>query len=111
SEKARAVQFQRRVLGMVGHDLRNPLSVVMMSATQLAKSADINDRRQATVARIVAAVNRMDRMIRDLFDYSRIELRLALPLDIREADLDMSCTRVVDELRVVNPTRTIEYER
>jgi signal transduction histidine kinase len=110
SEKARAVQFQRRVLGMVGHDLRNPLSVVLMAATQLAKTTDPNDRRQGPVARIVAAVSRMDRMIRDLFDYSRIELRLALPLDIRPSDVDMSCTRVVDELRAVNPNREIRYE-
>jgi signal transduction histidine kinase len=108
--KARAVQFQRRVLGMVGHDLRNPLSVVLMSATQLAKSTDSNDRRQAPVARIVAAVSRMDRMIRDLFDYSRIELRLALPLEIRPSDIDMSCTRIVEELRAVNPSREICYE-
>src|SRR6185503_14295885 len=37
ADKTRAVQFQRRVLGMVGHDLRNPLSVVSLSATHLAR--------------------------------------------------------------------------
>jgi len=108
--KARAVDFQRRVLGMVGHDLRNPLSVVMMSAAQLAKTSDGGDRRQKSVARIVAAVGRMDRMIRDLFDYSRIELHVALPLEIRLADVDTTCARIVDEFRTVNPTRDIRYE-
>src|SRR5262249_373972 len=110
ADKERAVQFQRRVLGMVGHDLRNPLSVVMMSADQLARSVDPGDKKQAPLARIVAAVNRMERMIRDLLDYSPIELKLALPLDIRAADVGNSCARIVDEFRAIHPSREIRYE-
>jgi signal transduction histidine kinase len=102
ADKARAIHFQQRVLGMVGHDLRNPLSVVTMSATQLANSSDLGDKRHATAARIVAAASRMDRMIRDLLDYSRIELRLVLPLDIRPAEVDASCARS-SRISRVNP--------
>src|SRR5262249_14000218 len=110
AEKARAVQFQRRVLGIVGHDLRNPLSVVMISASQLAKSADLAGRRTSPVSRILSASNRMESMIRDLLDYSRIELRIALPLDIRPANAHESCARIVEEFRAVNPGREIRYE-
>jgi signal transduction histidine kinase len=110
AEKARAVQFQRRVLGIVGHDLRNPLSVVMISASQLAKSAELAGRRTSPVSRILAASNRMEKMIRDLLDYSRIELRIALPLDIRPANAHESCARIVEEFRAVNPGREIRYE-
>lgn len=110
ADKARTVLFQRRILGMVSHDLRNPLSVVMMSATQLGKLPDANDRRQSAIGRILAAAYRMDKMIRDLLDYSRIELEMALHLDIRPSDVHSCCQRVLDEFRTVHPGREIRYE-
>ena len=109
ADKGRAVEFQRRVLGMVGHDLRNPLSVVSMSAVQLARGGASGDRTQAWVGRITAAANRMDRLIRDLLDGSRIELGIALPLDIRKGDADKSCVRILEDFRAINPTREIQY--
>ena len=110
ADKARAVQFQRRVLGMVGHDLRNPLSVVTLSADQLARSGASPDRVHAGIVRIVAAANRMDRLIRDLLDCSRIELGITLPLDIRKGDAHKSCMRIVEDFRTIHPTREIQYE-
>lgn len=110
AEKARTVLFQRRILGMVSHDLRNPLSVVMMSATQLGRAQDASDRRQNAVGRILAATYRMDKMIRDLLDYSRIELEVALPLEIGPSDVHSCCQHVLDEFRTVHPGRDIRYE-
>jgi signal transduction histidine kinase len=110
AEKARTVEFQRRMLGMVGHDLRNPLSVVMMSATQLAKVTDAVDRRQTSIGRIMTAAHRMEKMIRDLLDYSRIELNMGLPLEIKPSDIHSSFQRVVEEFRAVHPQREIRYE-
>ena len=109
ADKGRAVEFQRRVLGMVGHDLRNPLSVVSLSAVQLARAGASGDRSQAWIGRITAAANRMERLIRDLLDGSRIELGIALPLDIRKGDADKSCTRILEDFRAINPTREIQY--
>ena len=110
ADKARAVQFQRRVLGMVGHDLRNPLSVVSMSASQLAMNNAGGDRAHAWLGRITAAANRMDRMIRDLLDCSRIELGIELPLEIRKGDAHRSCSRIIEDFRAIHPTREIRYE-
>lgn len=110
ADKARAVQFQRRMLGMVGHDLRNPLSVISMAATQLTRINFGGDRQQAWPSRISAAANRMERLIRDLLDCSRIELGIALPLEIRKGDADRSCMRIVEDFRAINPTREIRYE-
>lgn len=110
ADKARAVLFQRRVLGMVGHDLRNPLSVVSMSAGHLARTHAAGDRSHAWLVRISAAANRMDRMIRDLLDCSRIELGIALPLEIRKGDADKSCLRIVEDFRAIHPSREIQYE-
>jgi signal transduction histidine kinase len=111
TQKVRTVLFQRRILGMVSHDLRNPLSVVMMSATQLGKVTDGADRRQTAISRILGAAHRMEKMIRDLLDYSRIELQMGLPLVVRPSDVNSCCQRVLDEFRTVHPSREIRYER
>jgi signal transduction histidine kinase len=52
----------------------------------------------------------MEKMIRDLLDYSRIELHIGLPLDIRPSDVHSCCQRVIDEFRAVHPGREIDYE-
>jgi signal transduction histidine kinase len=110
ADKARAVQFQRRVLGMVGHDLRNPLSIISLSVTQLARNGGAGDRSLAWLGRITAAANRMERLIRDLLDCSRIELGMALPIEIRKGDADKSCRRIVEDFRAIHPSREICYE-
>jgi signal transduction histidine kinase len=109
AQKARAVEFQRRVLGMVGHDLRNPLSVISMSASQLARAGAHGDMANPWIGRISAAANRMDRLIRDLLDCSRLELGISLPLDIRRGDAHKSCLRILEDFRAIHPTREIQY--
>jgi signal transduction histidine kinase len=52
----------------------------------------------------------MDRMIRDLLDCSRIELGIALPLEIRKGDAHRSCSRIIEDFRAIHPTREIRYE-
>jgi len=95
---------------MVGHDLRNPLATVKLAATQLARSTDTSDRRQSSISRIISSADRMEKMIRDLLDFSRIELRIALPLDIRPSDIDATCTRVIEAFHAAHPSREIRYQ-
>ncbi len=110
ADKSRAVEFQRRVLGMVGHDLRNPLTVISMSAAQLTRTNVSGERSSVWLARISAAANRMERLIRDLLDCSRIELGIALPLEIRKGDADETCLRIIEDFRAIYPNRELRYE-
>ena len=72
-EAQRAIRAREEVLGVVSHDLRNPLNVIMMSAAQL----DAIDERRAGTAelyeRIERAARQMEVMIRDLLDLSSID--------------------------------------
>ncbi|MDI1482700.1 PAS domain S-box protein [Polyangium sp. y55x31] len=69
---------------VVAHDLRQPVTTIMTLAGMLARSPDPTARRRAE--RIVASTERLERMIGDLLDLSRIEAhRLELvraPTDI-----------------------------
>ena len=65
----RAIQGRDEVLGIVAHDLRNPLNTVLLQA-QLLQLDGGRSRQAETIER---AATRMDRLIQDLLDVSRME--------------------------------------
>jgi signal transduction histidine kinase len=74
------------VLGVVAHDLRNPLNLVSMT-TQLLTEPDLTpERRKSTLAINARAVARMNRLIGDLLDVVRMEAG-HLSLDIGSCDV------------------------
>jgi len=80
------------VLGVVAHDLRNPLNLVSMT-TQLLLEPDLTEeRRKSTSAINARAVARMNRLIGDLLDVVRMEAG-HLSLDVGPCDV----TRVLVE--------------
>jgi signal transduction histidine kinase len=58
------------LLGVLGHDLRNPLGAIMMSATLMMTCEEVG-ASGAIAARILKAGKRMDSLIGDLVDLSR----------------------------------------
>jgi PAS domain S-box-containing protein len=71
----RAVTARDEVLGIVAHDLRNPLSLIMMTANAMRRrSGDEPDRRNAeTPSAILRAAERMNQLIGDLLDIALVE--------------------------------------
>jgi PAS domain S-box-containing protein len=82
----RAVRAREEVLGVVAHDLRNPLNAIGMYA-QLLADPTLPDALRASHSEIVQdLVERMDRMIGDLLELSRIEAgRLTIDLETTSA--------------------------
>ncbi|MEO7456171.1 MAG: HAMP domain-containing sensor histidine kinase, partial [Gemmatimonadaceae bacterium] len=72
--EARAASAAReQVLRVVAHDLRNPLSTILMSADLLAEDSMGPDARKAQGGVVKRAGARMNRLIRDLLDVARME--------------------------------------
>ncbi len=71
-----AVRAYEGVLSIVSHDLRNPLNVVSLQAQRLAKLSLPSEQHrdaQAISASILRATDRMDHLIADLLDASRVQ--------------------------------------
>lgn len=69
-----ATQARDHALGVVSHDLRNPISAMGMSARALLASLPPEDaERRGMLANIVASQELTQRMIRDLLDVANIE--------------------------------------
>jgi hypothetical protein len=69
-----ATELRDEVLGIVAHDLRNPLSSILLQS-QLLRPPDAGpDRRSHRPAEVIQrAAKRMNRLIRDLLDVSTME--------------------------------------
>lgn len=89
--------FRERFIGILAHDLRNPLSAIGITAASLLRSSTLSDQDRNRVARITRGTQRMTRMISQLLDLTRARLGGGFPLDARATDLGDVCRGVVDD--------------
>ncbi len=107
-ELARALGFRERMIGILGHDLRNPLGAVRALATLLVRRDDMPESARAPLAEIGRASQRMLELIETLLDFTVSRFTGALPIAPIPTDLHQVCRAVVGELRAASPDRTIE---
>ena len=79
-EARRATEGRDQVLGVVSHDLRNPLSAIAMCASALREdSSTMEADRENLLTTIIQSTEWMNRLIQDLLDVASIEAgRLSL---------------------------------
>jgi signal transduction histidine kinase len=80
-ESQQAVQAREEVLAIVSHDLRNPLNAVMLAASLLQTSGKIVPEDSEQLEIIDISAKRMQRLIADLLDVTRLEGGKQLPID------------------------------
>lgn len=98
TEAERAIRGREEVLAVVAHDLRNPLSTILMTASLVDEMLSSGRDPDHYLALIRRAATEMDALVRDLLDISRIEGRRFSvsrePLDL--ADLLRGCVDLVE---------------
>jgi signal transduction histidine kinase len=97
-------------MGILGHDLRTPLQVILQSTPVLLKSLGTAEQQRAATSRIERSAQHISTMVGDLLDVARTRLGGSLPLEPQPMDAATVCQRVVEELRGLYPKRDIRYE-
>ena len=90
--------YRDQSLGILGHDLRNPLGAIISGATLLMNSDELGDRNSRVAARMLNSANRMNRMIGDLLDLTRTRFGDLIPVVRVPMDLEPLCRQVIAEL-------------
>lgn len=80
-DSQQAVRTREEVLAIVSHDLRNPLSAVSLGASLLKMTDTMSEEDLEQVVTIEAAARRMNRLIADLLDVTRLEGGKRLPIE------------------------------
>ncbi|GEJ55401.1 response regulator [Anaeromyxobacter diazotrophicus] len=110
TERRRSQEVQAHLLGIVGHDLRTPLTALSASAALVLRDRALPERHRRALERVTSGAARMSRLISDLLDYSRARLGQGLPVSFRPADLDTLCREAVHEVEAAHPGRTVVYQ-
>lgn len=102
--------YRDQSLGILGHDLRNPLSAIITGSTLLTDADHLDDRTVRIAARMLNSANRMSRMINDLLDLTRTRFGNLIPVLRVPMDLDPLCRQVIAELEGLHTTGTLVFE-
>ena len=101
-----AIREKDRFIGVLGHDLRNPLSAIAMGLQALERTPTLAATEPARLSRMSRSAKRMAAMIGDLLDYTRSSVG-EFPHNPVHTDLQSVCDAAIDELRATHPDRDI----
>lgn len=108
---AEAAEWQERMIGILGHDLRSPLSTIAMAAESVFLREPLPEHLRKSMSRIQSAAYRMAHMITELVDWTQARLGGGFPLSPCASELGDICERIVAELQAAYPGREIVLER
>jgi PAS domain S-box-containing protein len=105
-----ARDFEKWILAIVSHDIRDPLGSIQLSAHALQMLPDSTNpvRKQAQV--IVRGVKRIEQIVGDLLDLSREREGQGIKLDRKAGDLRALCQEIIDELKAIGRGREIIFD-
>lgn len=89
--------FAEQMMGIVSHDLRNPLATIHMGA-QLLSRTETRPQQLNVLGRISRATDRANRLINDLLDFTQARLGKGLPVTMETVSPHVLVADAVDEL-------------
>lgn len=91
-------------IGILGHDIRNPLGTIMMSTAVLQRTGQLTP---AAAAPINNAALRIKAIIEQVVDFTRAQADGVMPIDRAPGDLAEQVSKVVQETQIRHPVRKI----
>ncbi|RYZ03071.1 MAG: response regulator [Myxococcales bacterium] len=101
--------FRERFMGMLAHDLRQPLNSIFMAngalvsalaGSPLSKSAEIQRR----------AAGRMKHMIEEMLDFTRIRPETGMPIHRAPTDFAAAAAGIVEEMKSSHPEKSFDLQ-
>ncbi|MDB5612810.1 MAG: histidine kinase [Devosia sp.] len=106
ASERKMAELREQFIGVLGHDLRNPLAAIGSGANMLLKTP-LNDKATRIVTLMQGAVVRMESLISNVMDFASGRLGSGIELAKMRCDMRPTLQQVIDELRLANPDRQI----
>jgi signal transduction histidine kinase len=105
-----ARDFEKWILAIVSHDIRNPLGTIQLAAELVKRTAEPASpaRKQAEV--ITRSVGRIQHIVGDLLDLSREREGAGISVNPAPSDMRAVCQQIVDELQALTKEREVTFD-
>ncbi len=90
-------QTRHLFLSILGHDLRNPLNAIMITAEELLENASVESGQAESVSQLITSGRAMERLLADLLEFATRQLGRRIPAVYEAADLGEIAAEVVKE--------------
>ena len=104
------VDFRERFMGMLAHDLRQPLNAIFMANSRLSNNVAGSPLALTTQVQSRAA-ERMKRMIDELLDFTRVRPETGMPIQRASTDLAVIIQDSLAEVRAAHAEHRLEFEQ
>lgn len=103
-------ESKERFLLILGHDLRNPIGAITMSASFMLETGELPEPHRTLVTRIDRSARRMEEMVKDLLDFTRTRFGDAMPIKREDMDATRMVKDVVTEVTSRYPATSINVD-
>ncbi|MDY7226525.1 ATP-binding protein [Hyalangium rubrum] len=110
TERKRMLDYEQRLLGIVGHDLRSPLAAILASVDLMLRRGTLEESQTRPLLRIRRSAERMRGLLGTLLDYTRERAGAGVPIAPVPVCIHDVGTRVLEDLRAAYPERLLECE-
>lgn len=101
--------FRERFMGMLAHDLRQPLNAIVMASRSMSNQLASSPLVKTLHIQTRAAV-RMKGMIAELLDFTRIRPETGMPIQRAATDLGVTAAGILEELRAAHVQQRFDFE-
>lgn len=103
-------ESREQLIGIVGHDLRDPLSTIQMGAHLLLQREGLGETETELARRILRSAALAVRLINQLLDLTRSRRGGGIPIDPRRLDMNDVCRQVIGEMELTHPDRPLRVD-
>jgi len=108
-EQKKIDELLEQLIGVVGHDLRSPLSSISTGVGVMLKRGLLLPADAKVAARIARSADRMSEIVSQLLDFTRARLGGGISIDPKPMDLAEICAEVIDEMASTYPDRMVLF--
>jgi phosphoserine phosphatase RsbU/P len=103
-------QFRERLMGIVGHDLKNPVGAIRMATDMMLRSNGLDERQAKLTRHIANSAARMAEMISQLLDFAQSRLGGGIPIKPELVRAEDFCRQAIEELELAHPSGKLSLE-
>jgi signal transduction histidine kinase len=96
-------------LGILGHDLRNPLAAISLLA-QVQLRAKTIEKCRDFASKIQISARRMSHLITDLVELTRVRLGTGILINPAHTTIRSICTSAIEEMQAIHPDRVFHLD-